>query len=272
MVKPVIKKLKENKFTFFLFLILSLHLFFLIFTRFTAWPEMSLWPYLVNKGWLPYKDIGMVHTPILILILSIFNSLTGFGIVQLKIFTWALILFSDLLLYFLVKKLWDKKTALISVLVFTFLNLVYEGNGLWFDLALVPVFLLTFYFLKQKNLILAGIFWVVSFFIKQTSFWLLIPIFYSIFKNHSFSFKKSAHDLEYFVIGVLASLLVVLITLVVFGIMPDFIFWSVRFGIFHLPKAQGQVFFPSLKTILFNLIPFSVIPLSFLFNRKNFNK
>lgn len=272
MVKPVIKNLKENKFTFLLFLILSLHLFFLIFTRFTAWPEMSLWPYLVSKGWLLYKDIGMVHTPILILVLSIFNSLAGFGITQLKIFTWALILLSDLLLYFSVKKLWDKKTALISVLVFIPLNLLYEGNGLWFDLALIPVFVPIFYFLKQKKFTLAGILWIVSFFIKQTSFWILIPIAYSLFKNHYFSFKKSVHDLEYFVIGILISLFTILVTFVIFGIMPDFIFWSVRFGIFHLPKAQGQVFFPSIKTILFNLIPFSVIFLSFILNRKNFNK
>jgi len=80
--------------------ILFLHLLLLYVLKFTAWPEMSLWPYLITKGWLPYKDIAIVHTPLMILDLTLFYKIFGVGIVQLKIFTWILIILSDLLVFF----------------------------------------------------------------------------------------------------------------------------------------------------------------------------
>jgi len=77
--------------------------------QFTAWPEMNLWPYLILKGWLPYKDFAIVHTPFLIFLLSLFNKIFGVGIIQLKYFTWLFILFSNLTLFLVVKKLFNEK-------------------------------------------------------------------------------------------------------------------------------------------------------------------
>ena len=64
-----------------LVLLLGVHLFFLYLLKFTAWPEMLLWPYLITKGWLPYRDIAIAHTPLMLIDLSIFNKIFGFGIV-----------------------------------------------------------------------------------------------------------------------------------------------------------------------------------------------
>ena len=40
--------------------------------QFTAWPEMLAWPYLILKGFLPYKDIAIAHNPLLIFVLTKF--------------------------------------------------------------------------------------------------------------------------------------------------------------------------------------------------------
>src|SRR3989304_5834172 len=115
-------------------LLLITHFFLLIYTGFTAWPEMTFWPYLMLKGWLPYKDIAIAHTPILLGDLTIFFKIFGVGLSQLKIYTWILILGTDLLLYWVVSKLWDRKVALVSLLTYIPFQLYFEGNGLWFDL------------------------------------------------------------------------------------------------------------------------------------------
>ena len=64
--------------------ILVVHLFLLIYLKFTAWPEMTLWPYLITKGWLPYQDIAIAHTPLMIGLLAIVYKIFGVGILQLK--------------------------------------------------------------------------------------------------------------------------------------------------------------------------------------------
>jgi hypothetical protein len=134
-------------------------------TRFTAWPEMLAWPYLILQGWLPYKDIAIAHNPLMLLELSMFYKLFGVGIQQLKIYTWLLILLNTGILYFLVNKLKedsDKKTKLfknlgiISAILYILLVIVFEGNGLWFDLALTPYVILLYYLLVKKEYLFSG--------------------------------------------------------------------------------------------------------------------
>ncbi|MEJ2441778.1 MAG: glycosyltransferase family 39 protein, partial [Patescibacteria group bacterium] len=144
--------------------------------KFTAWPEMTLWPYLMLKGWLPYRDIAIAHTPLLFIDLIIVYGLFGVGLWQIKIYTWLLILLTDCLLFWIVKKLWKEKVALFSLAFYIPLQLFYEGNGLWFDLALAPIALFVFYLLKKKNYFWAGFSWASAFLTKQTAFWFLVPI------------------------------------------------------------------------------------------------
>src|SRR3990167_6098660 len=94
------------------------HLLFLFNLFFTAWPEILAWPFFILKGWLPYKVFAMVHTPLLVLDLALFNKIFGIGATQLKIYSWVLILFTDLTLFYVVKKLWCAKTALLSLAFF----------------------------------------------------------------------------------------------------------------------------------------------------------
>jgi len=234
--------------------ILAIQVFLLINLKFTAWPEMTLWPYLITKGWLPYTNIAIAHTPLMLIDLSIFYKLFGTGIWQLKLFTWILILLFDGLVFYVVRKIWNTKTALLALGSFVVWNLFYDGNGLWFDLYMGILAFCSFYFVRKKDWFWTGVFWALAFFSKQTAIWFLLPIGYSLIKSLGFGFKNVWKVVK----GVLVvSALFVLISLV-FGIMSDFWNWAVKFGVFVLPKSQGQIQLPDLKTLLLAAFPFSI--------------
>lgn len=219
--------------------------------NFTAWPEMLAWPYLILKGWLPYKDIAIAHTPLMLYELALFYKIFGVGIMQLKIYTWLLVILNSGLLYFVAKEIYKKKVALISLLLYLPLVIVFEGNGLWFELALTPYAIFLFYLLKKKEWMWSGIVFVLGFLTKQTFVYFLLPIFVLYFSK-----KIKLDNLRKIIIGSGAALLSFLFLLLIFGIADDFYYWAVNFGVFYLPKAGGQMSLPSIKQFLFAFSPF----------------
>src|SRR3989344_4476566 len=151
--------LKGERLVFFA---ITLHLLLLLNLKFTTWPEMLAWPYLITKGWLPYKDIAIAHTPLLLVYLTFFYKIFSVGVLQLKVFTWIVIIISDLLVYFVTKSLWNKKIALVALGFYIPLQLFYDGNGMWFDLALVPLVLAVYYTLKKEKYLWAGVLFGIS--------------------------------------------------------------------------------------------------------------
>ena len=239
---------------------LFLHLILLISLKFTAWPEMTLWPYLITKGWLPYKDIAIAHTPLLLVDLTILYKLFGVGLLQLKIYTWLLILLTDVLLFWVVREIWNRKTALLSLVFFIPFQLLYEGNGLWFDLALAPIALIVFYFIKKKDYLWAGIFWTLAFLTKQTAFWLLIPIGLTFIQGVTIQkLKKLFKVSKKFVWGMVSTFAVAALAIWALGFLKEFFFWAFEFGIGILPKAQGQINLPSLRQLAISFFPFSIL-------------
>ena len=219
--------------------------------EFTAWPEMLAWPYLILNGWLPYRDIAIAHSPVLLLVLSLFYKIFGVGIAQLKIFTWILILLNSYLTFYVGNKYWNKKVGYLSSIFYILLCLVFQGNGLWFDLALVPFALLFYAKLRDKKYFHAGLFFALGVLIKQTFIWFLIPTLYSFLKEGT-SFKKYLK----FAYGSLVVLSIFIGLLFTFGIADDFYNWAIKFGIFYLPSASGQVLFPTIKSFIFAALPF----------------
>lgn len=248
-----------RKAKFFLAVLLVLHAILLVNLKFTAWPEMIFWPYLILKGWLPYRDIAIAHTPGLLAELTIFYKIFGLGLIQLKVYTWVLILGSDLILFWVARKLWNFRTALLALLIYVPLQLFYEGNGLWFDLALVPLALIIFYHLEKKNYLWAGIFWAVAFLTKQTAFWLLIPIIFTILRQ---PLKEAPFKgLRKIVIGIVAVGGVTFLALQILGIWGDFWLWAIKFGITKLPASSGQIHLPSVRQFVVALFPFLLLVL-----------
>lgn len=229
------------------------HLFFLLNTKFTAWPEMLAWPYFILKGWLPYRDIAIAHTPLLILDLTLFYKIFGVGVWQIKAYSWLLILATDLIVFFVARKLTNLKTAVISLMFFIPLQIFYEGNGIWFDYAVAPLALLSFYFIKEKRYLLAGLLWGLAFFTKQTAFWFLPGVVFLFWgKDFIYKFKE-------FLCGTLTVYAVVFVSFFLMGILPDFLFWAFRYGIGTLPMASGQIALPSIKQALIALAPFLIL-------------
>src|SRR4030042_6988804 len=85
-------------------LMLLVHLLLLINTRFTLWPEMVVYPYLVNNGFLLYRDIINPYPPFLTYFLTIFSKNVGYNPFSYQIFTWGIILLTDIVIYILSKK------------------------------------------------------------------------------------------------------------------------------------------------------------------------
>ncbi len=235
--------------------ILVFHLFLLTKLKFTSWPEMLLWPYLMLNGLSPYKDIAIAHTPLLIFDLAIFFKIFGLGITQLKIFTWVLIGITDFLIFWIGKKLYGKKVAVISALAFAATHIYFDGNGLWFDLALSPLALISFYFAREKKYLAMGIVTSLMLLTKQTAFWFFVPLL-----AETILFKKGIRKNIFKLLrgaGLIGIMFLFGISL--WGGVRDFWFWTIRYGIFTLPLSQGQVQLPGIKSLVASLYPFSIL-------------
>ena len=226
---------------------------------------MLAWPYLITKGWLPYRDIAIAHTPLLTLTLSLFYKIFGTGVWQIKVFAWFAILLSDLAVFFVIKRLKNTKTALIGLCVYILLQVFYDGNSLWFDYLVAPLAFLSFYFIGKERFIVAGIFWALAFFTKQTAFWFLPGV-------AILSLGKSFwHKVKEFAVGALIITIVIFTSFGLLGILPKFLYWAFGFGIGILPRASGQLAFPSVKVVLVSFFPFSVLLLSALRDWKKYS-
>lgn len=250
--------------------VLLIHLILLINLSFIAWPEMTLWPYFILKGLLPYREIAMAHNPLLIFDLSIFYKIFGISLFNLKIYTWVLILLTDLLIYWVAEKLTKSKTiAIFSLLFYVFWQPYFEGNGAWFDLALAPLTLLIFYLLYKKDFLWSGIFFGLAFLVKQTAFWFILPIAFTFWFLKSFRCRSILKLL----VGLAIPLSLFLIYLIVTNILQAFSFWSIQFGIGYLPRAPGQIDFPRIKEALSLGVPYALTLLAiFLLIKKQFKE
>lgn len=256
--------------TYLLIPIVVAHLLLLINLKFTAWPETLLWPYLMIHGWPPYLNIAIVHTPLMLVKLAIFYKIFGVGILQLRIFTWILILVLDFLVFWIAKKLWNIKTALVALGSFAIWQVFFDGNGLWFDLFMGVIVLVSYFFVRKKNYFWAGIFWAFAFLSKQTAIWFLIPIGLEIVRLASED--SPIKWVIKFIQGVLVISVPFVLTLWISGVLPSFYKWAINFGIFVLPKAQGQVQLPDLRSLAVSLFPFLIFaPLIWKTGRKNIN-
>lgn len=245
-----------------LILLLLIHLTVLIFLRFTAWPEMILWPYFIIRGLLPYRDIAMAHNPLLIFDLAIFYKIFGVSLFSLKLYSWILILLTDVLVYWVAEKLTrDKKIALLSCAFYILWQPYFEGNGVWFDHVLAPVGLLIFYLAWQKDFSWAGVFAGLAILVKQTAFWFFAPLALTFWYLKCLKRKPVSKFFSGFIIPIL----VFSFYLTIKNLWPDFYFWAIRFGVGFLPRTPGQIEFPKVKEALSLGIPYAfTIPAVFL--------
>ncbi len=223
--------------------------------NFTAWPEMLAWPYLMLNGWLPYRDIAIAHNPLLLFDLVIFFKLFGVGIMQLKIYTWILIAFNTWLTFFVTKKFWSQKIGLLTSVLYILFCIIYQGNGLWFDLALTPFALLLYLFVREKKYAYAGLIFALGFLTKQTFVYFALPVAIAIVQSTEYKVLR----IKQFLLGGFPVAVIFALILSIFGILDDYYNWAIKFGIFYLPNADGQILLPNLKQFIFAISPFGVL-------------
>jgi len=249
--------------------LIVVHLILLVNLRFTPWPEMVLWPYLINSGLIPYKDTAIAHFPALLFLLSWYYKLIGFSLLNLKVFTWVFIVLLDVCIYLIAKKLFNKTIATVSLCFFALWQPYFEGNGMWFDLFTTMFLLLTFYLISQKKYILTGLVFGIAILGKQTAIYAAIPIIITLILQKQFKIKNIIKTLG----GLLIPVGLFCIYLVKNNILADFYFWAIKFGIGYLPSAEGQIKLPSLKQTVALGVPFiSIIYPLILIYKNKFNK
>src|SRR5688572_5442975 len=222
---------KLPKIYLILFGLLGTHLFLLLNLQFTAWPEMSSFPYLFSKGFTIYKDYVHPYPPLLTLILAGVYKIFGYKLLVLKIFTWIMILSNDILIFLITKEISkSEKFAILSLFFYVLTQPFLDGNMLWFDPALTtPILLSTFFglrFFENKskgniNLLLTGTFLATAILIKQTA-----AIFILGFVFLNFIFRNSIKNLFVFLTPLIALIGVFFIWLTKTKSLTDFINWN----------------------------------------------
>ncbi len=256
----MVKNLKKYAFLgFFL-----LHGLLLFSIKFTAWPEMLAYPYLLSHGFHFYSDIIQPYVPLLPFILFGLGKVFGLSVLLLRTITFVIILITDLLLWWWLHKLFKKKIALITFFLYVLLQVSFDGNGLWFDLVIAPWALGAYYFLstfvekrQNKLLFLAGLLLGVAMIIKQTAVWcLLVSLLYLVWQKQ---FKSLA-------IIIVASLLPIFLLLFFFPPHQLF-YWTLVYPFTIAPTMSGYVQYPSIKQLAQMLALF--LPLVWLFKIKS---
>lgn len=218
---------------------------FLVFSAsyalpFVYWPEMLNWPFFINHGWLPYKDIAIVHTPFLLGFLTVFYNLLGFN-------TWTLHLVGSLLLAFtaFLVGLMTKKYS--SQIIFGLLALAMSGNTVWFESLLAPILLSVFWSFKKKKYVLAGILFGVALVTKQTVGYLL-PLIALPF------LKQRPKKLIFFAVSALIPIIFLYLWLNANNLITDFWRWGIQFVFLqtsHTSSENSYVLLPTIKQAIF---------------------
>ena len=198
---------------------------------------MLSYPYLRNNGYLLYKDMIHPYPPVLTMSLSIIYKLFGYKLIVLKVFTWLIIFVNDVLIFLIVKKMVNsERWSVISVIFYVLIQPFLEGNQLWFDLAIVPVVLLSTYYILQKKYFLSSLALGVAILTKQTAGLFLIVNGLWLMVNEK-NFKKVLA----FLAGPVILFLVLVIRLITEGAVSGFFNWTLIYPFIWWSKFPGYV-------------------------------
>lgn len=254
----------KNRMFLVLPLILALHILLLTNTKFTLWPEMVVYPYLINNGFNLYTDIINPYPPFFLGILTSFTRVFGYQPTAYQILTWSTVLITDLVVYLTSKKLFGRTQALISTAFFIVLSIPFGANGLWFDLIQTPLIVMSAYFFYQflktpknfKQLFFSIFFLTIAFFIKQQVIWLISIYAYFIFLK---KIKlKYAHIIA-LAVPFLFLLLFQILAFSIKGTLMPYLYWTFYFPFIKASSMPGYVLLPTLRQIT------SVVSLLILF-------
>jgi hypothetical protein len=255
------------------------HLILLVNTKFTLWPEMVVYPYLINRGFLLYRDIINPYPPIFIAFLSIFAKAFGYLPPPYQILTWTVIIVIDLSIFVVVSKISKNYYhAFLALISFIVLSIPFGINGLWFDLIQTPFVIFSIYYFynysksqKVSELTKSLCLVTLALFIKQQVLWLVI--FYL-----AVLLVQSRNKHQRLINNVLLSFaffcFLFFVHIVFFyklGTLTDFLFWAVYQPLFKGSSLPGYVSLPTLKQSLILVLPLLIsVTLTVILKGKKF--
>lgn len=256
-----------------LVLLLFIHLLFLVNTKFTLWPEMVVYPYLLNNGFLLYRDIINPYPPLFIGFLATFTKLFGYDPRVFQFLTWTIILVIDFLIFRIAKKITKKEFYAISSLVFfIILSIPFSVNGLWFDLIQTPFILFSFYFIfrylkepKNSDLLFFSIFHLtIAFLIKQQTVILFLWFFVLLFLKFKIKALQIIKKNLIFFLPLVVVLILEIFTFWQKNLLSDFVFWTLNFPFILSSKLPGYILLPTIRQLAVSIsVIFLFLPLIF---------
>lgn len=236
-------------------LTLLVHLILLTNTRFTLWPEIVVYPYLLNNGFQLYSDLINPYPPLFTSFLSLFSKLFGYQPIPYQLLTWFLILLTDITIFQIVKINYKKNSyAMISIVFFASASLVFSINGLWFDLVQTPLILLSFFFLqkylsrgKSKDLLITTHLLTIAFFIKQQVVWFGAFALIALYRKFRTKTPQILLKNAYIFLPFLIIFTLFLVYFSKTNILGDFLFWTFYFPFVKASQIHGYIQLPTLK-------------------------
>ena len=234
-------------------ILIVIHIFLLSNLQFTAWPEMLSFSYMIDNGFVIYKDFHHVYQPLLTFTLLSFFKIFGFNIISLKTFTYILIALTDLFVFLNVKKLTDKQSlplrgknnlSIFTLSLYVLLQPIFDGNMLWYDIAVILPVLISIYYI-DVNLFVSGFFIAIAFLTKQQAILIGLPIFIYLLIS-----KIKFKDIIKFGYGCITPIIFLVLFLYKFDLFPDYLFWTFEFPLIHLPNIDGYAVSPNSRELV----------------------
>lgn len=211
---------------------------------FFPYPELFIYPYLTNKGLVPYKQIFDQHFPGLMFLPINLDNLGMTDEVVARYWLIGIVLLTQLLLFFISSKiLASPKKALLVNLIYLLWQPFLEGWTLWIDnflpIFLLPAFYFTYLSVTQKKAF-ANIFWAgfllsLGILFKQV----IIPLVGLVFLLILY-YRRDKKTALYFLMGILPVPILTVVYYYSLGIIKDFWFWAITFNLTTFAQYGGK--------------------------------
>lgn len=197
--------------------LIVIHFLILSQLRYEAWPEMLVIPHLQLNGFNLYSDMVYHYNPGLAWLGKWWFGLMGTTPAALKLLTWGIIGVNDLLIFLIARKKWGATAGMTALGAMIILQPLFDGNGLWYELAITPWLLLAFATGKP-------IFVGLAFLFKQSVFW-FFPAMYKKWKT--------------LLLVITAVMLGLTLWFWLQGSVKEFYFWAYRYIFTIFPGMEG---------------------------------
>lgn len=189
----------------------------------------------VLLGKIPYVDFFELKFPFMYYSYALLVSLFGYSLIGLHMAFLVVNLFSFVLLFLIISKLFDNITGVISATAYGLFSLSLYASGFTAQSEHLVVFAMllgAFFYVfafKSNNkwmLILSGVFLSISFLIKQNAVFYIGILFFAVLFNPQLSFKKKIIQYGFLLVGGFIPVVITLLVIWMQGALEEMIYWT----------------------------------------------